>query len=90
MPGRIDIAAADRGARVSLSVADNGRGIAGKDRERIFELFRRTGPQDQPGEGIGLAHVRMLVRRLGGSIKVDSELGAGTIFTVDLPKVWMP
>ena len=46
---------------------DNGRGIATQDHERVFDLFRRAGAQDQPGEGIGLAHVRALVRRLGGA-----------------------
>ena len=44
----------------AIEVADNGRGIAPQDHERIFELFRRSGSQDQPGEGIGLAHVRAL------------------------------
>ena len=63
-------------------MADNGRGIAPQDHERIFELFRRSGAQDQPGEGIGLAHVRALVRRLGGEITVQSELGRGTTFQV--------
>ena len=65
--------------------SDNGRGIAAQDHERIFELFRRSGAQDQPGEGIGLAHVRALVRRLGGDITVRSELGHGTTFQIDLP-----
>src|SRR3546814_7908945 len=46
----------------------------------IFDLFRRAGVQDRPGEGIGLAHVRTLVRRLGGSIKVDSIPDQGTTF----------
>ena len=41
------------------------------DHERIFELFRRSGRQDRPGEGLGLAFVRNSVRRLGGSIDVE-------------------
>lgn len=49
---------------IRVHVADNGRGIAEGDRERVFELFRRAGRQDRPGEGIGLAHVRALARRL--------------------------
>ena len=69
-----------------VEVADNGRGIAAQDHERIFELFRRSGAQDRPGEGIGLAHVRALVRRLGGDITVQSELGRGTTFQVALPR----
>ena len=58
-------------------VEDNGRGIDPKDFERVFDLFRRAGVQDQPGEGIGLAHVRALVRRLGGTISRIVPAGGG-------------
>ncbi|WP_242519970.1 sensor histidine kinase, partial [Rhodospirillum rubrum] len=74
----------DRG-RALFQVADTGRGIEPKDHERIFDLFRRSGEQDQPGEGIGLAHVRTLVRRLGGEITVGSVPGQGTTFHITLP-----
>jgi signal transduction histidine kinase len=70
---------------VRIEVKDNGRGIAPEDRERVFELFRRAGHQNQPGEGIGLAHVRSLVRNLGGDITVESAIGAGSTFIVKLP-----
>ena len=70
---------------VRIEVADNGRGIAPEDHERVFELFRRSGTQDKPGEGIGLAHVRSLVRNLGGEITVTSTLGGGATFVVRLP-----
>jgi signal transduction histidine kinase len=78
------------GRSVLYEVTDNGRGIDGRDLERVFELFRRAGAQDQPGEGIGLAHVKTLVRRLGGAITVRSELNKGTTFTVRLPRRWLP
>jgi signal transduction histidine kinase len=71
-----------------IEVADNGRGIPEKDHQRIFDLFRRSGVQDRPGEGIGLAHVRALVRRLGGKISVKSRPGEGSVFTVTLPLDW--
>jgi signal transduction histidine kinase len=87
-PVRIRIDSEERGNFVVIRVNDNGRGVDKKDYERIFELFRRAGVQDRPGEGIGLAHVRAMVRRLGGTIRVDSELGQGTTFTVILPKKW--
>ncbi|PJI42143.1 CHASE3 domain-containing protein [Ferrovibrio sp.] len=87
-PVRIRIDAEERGAFAVIRVADNGRGVDAKDYERIFELFRRAGVQDRPGEGIGLAHVRTMVRRLGGTIRVDSDLGQGTTFTIILPKRW--
>ena len=63
-------------------------GIDPKDHRRIFELFRRAGVQDKPGQGIGLAHVRALVRRLGGTMSVSSELGSGSTFVVTLPINW--
>ncbi len=74
------------GRSISIAIEDNGRGIAKQDHERVFELFRRSGPQDQRGEGIGLAHVRAMVRNLGGDITLSSELGYGTTFKVILPK----
>jgi len=69
-------------------VVDNGRGIDASDHQRVFDLFRRSGRHDRPGEGIGLAHVRALVRRLGGTIELKSEVGLGSTFTVSLPLRW--
>ena len=66
-------------------VVDNGRGIDAKDFERVFELFRRSGEQNTQGEGIGLAYVRNLARRLGGNVAVRSDFGKGSTFTVTLP-----
>jgi len=71
-----------------FEIADNGRGIDPKDHQRIFDLFRRAGTQDRPGQGIGLAHVRALVRRLGGTMSVQSELNNGSTFTITLPIAW--
>jgi signal transduction histidine kinase len=85
-PGQIDIGGQETATLVTYEVRDNGRGIDSADHQRIFDLFRRAGPQDVPGEGIGLAHVRALVRRLGGYMGVSSEPGRGSIFTITLPK----
>ena len=71
--------------KVQIDVTDNGRGIGRDDLERVFDLFRRAGFQDQPGEGIGLAHVRTLVRNLGGDVKLASKLNTGTTISVVLP-----
>ncbi|WGD48827.1 CHASE3 domain-containing protein [Bradyrhizobium sp. CB1650] len=71
-----------------FEISDNGRGIDPRDHQRIFDLFRRAGTQDKPGQGIGLAHVRALVRRLGGTMAVSSELNAGSTFTITLPMTW--
>ena len=84
-PGRIEIRGRREGLRVLIEVADNGRGIDPRDHDRVFDLFRRSGVQDQPGEGIGLAHVRALAYRIGGTIGVRSALGEGAVFTVNLP-----
>lgn len=73
------------GGWIVYHVADNGRGISDRDHERIFELFRRAGRQDRPGEGLGLAFVRNSVRRLGGDIEVRSELGKGSTFILKFP-----
>jgi signal transduction histidine kinase len=74
------------GQRVVVEVQDNGRGIAKQDHDRVFDLFRRSGKQDRPGEGIGLAHVRTMARNLGGEITLQSELAQGTIIKLDLPR----
>jgi signal transduction histidine kinase len=84
-PGVIRIRGEASGARVTYEVIDNGRGIDPKDHQRIFDLFRRAGAQDLPGEGIGLAQVRALIHRLGGWIEVDSKLGEGSTFRLNLP-----
>ncbi|HWW12897.1 MAG TPA: ATP-binding protein [Brevundimonas sp.] len=84
-PGRIVVSGQTQGDWIVYRIEDNGRGIAPKDHERIFELFRRSGRQDRAGEGLGLAFVRNSVRRLGGDITVDSELGKGSTFTLKFP-----
>jgi signal transduction histidine kinase len=84
-PGRINVYGRNEGRFVRYEVADNGRGIADRDRERVFELFRRAGAQNTTGEGIGLAHVRALLRRMGGSIDCESQVDVGSRFTVLLP-----
>lgn len=84
-PGRIVVRGRREGLRAIYEVQDNGRGIDPKDHERIFDLFRRSGMQDQPGEGIGLAHVRALAYRLGGVISVQSALDQGSTFSLSLP-----
>ena len=85
VPGEIVVRGTSDARRARFEVEDNGRGVDPNDHERIFELFRRSGVQDQRGEGIGLAHVRALAYRLGGSVTIQSTLGQGSTFIVDLP-----
>jgi signal transduction histidine kinase len=88
VPGIITVKGRTKLGFAIFEVADNGRGIDPKDHQRIFDLFRRAGTQDKPGQGIGLAHVRALVRRLGGTMSVNSELNNGSSFTITLPLQW--
>ena len=88
VPGEITVRGRTKLGFAIFEVADNGRGIDPKDHQRIFDLFRRAGTQDKPGQGIGLAHVRALVRRLGGTMSVASELHQGSTFTITLPINW--
>jgi signal transduction histidine kinase len=87
-PGDIRVCGRTKLGFAIFDVTDNGRGIDPRDHRRIFDLFRRAGTQDKPGQGIGLAHVRALVRRLGGTMSVSSELHNGSTFTITLPIAW--
>src|SRR5882762_8160812 len=88
VPGDIQVKGRTKLGFAIFEVIDNGRGIDARDHQRIFDLFRRAGTQDKPGQGIGLAHVRALVRRLGGTMSVASELNRGSTFTITLPINW--
>ncbi|MDR3462106.1 MAG: CHASE3 domain-containing protein [Beijerinckiaceae bacterium] len=83
--GRVVVRGRRVGGNVLIEIEDNGRGVAPSDQDRIFDLFRRAGKQDRPGEGIGLAHVRALVRRLGGEIAMKSDGTTGSVFSITLP-----
>ncbi len=75
------------GSNVVYSIADNGSGIAPADQNKIWELFRRVGNDTFiTGEGIGLSIARRIVERLGGRIWVESEIGSGSRFFVQLPR----
>lgn len=72
-----------------LRVADDGRGIAPENLDRIFERFRRVDAsrsRHTGGAGLGLAIVKQTVEAHGGTIAVTSEVGKGTVFVVRLPK----
>lgn len=71
---------------IIISVTDHGVGIAKKYQKKIFEQFYRIpATQHKNGYGIGLAMVKYAVKAHGGTIKVESELGKGSIFTFTIP-----
>jgi len=72
---------------VRLVVRDHGIGISAKEQARIFERFERAVPvRHYGGFGLGLWLVRQLVETLGGAVRVESRLGDGATFTVELPR----
>ncbi len=85
-PGQIEVSAEETADTTVFHVRDNGRGIAEDDMDKLFVPFRRLGPQDVPGEGMGLAFVRTLLQRLGGTIECHSQFGVGTTFSFMLPR----
>jgi signal transduction histidine kinase len=81
----IDIRVGRDADRARLVVRDHGIGIAAADLPRIFERFERAAARHIGGFGLGLWIVRQVVDALGGTIAVESRLGSGSIFIVELP-----
>lgn|GEM_PF-4965486 len=80
----ISIRAEHCGPRVVISVCDNGIGIPPGTQRHLFGIFQRHESRGE-GTGIGLAIVRKLAERMGGSVGVQSEVGKGSRFWLDLP-----
>ena len=75
---------------VLLSVTDHGPGIPASEQEKIFERFYRLGSElrrETPGVGIGLSIVKHVVEAHGGRMRVASEVGKGSRFTIELPGI---
>ena len=86
-PPAIEITADERPDRWEFAVADDGIGIDPEKTDRIFEVFKRLhGRNEHDGTGIGLSICQEIVENHGGEIRVDSEPGEGSTFTVTLPK----
>jgi signal transduction histidine kinase len=76
------------GGHVTLTVADTGLGIPSRDLPRVFERFYRVDrarSRETGGTGLGLSIVKHVAENHGGSVRVESELGAGSTFEVRLP-----
>ncbi len=77
----IHVSAAQRGSDWVIQVKDNGLGIPREDYARVFKPFVRLASRDVPGTGLGLAVCKKIVEGFGGTIWVESELGAGSTFS---------
>jgi signal transduction histidine kinase len=75
----------ERDDNIRFSVRDHGIGIAPEHQERIFGVFEKLN-NDYDGTGIGLSIVKRAVTRMGGKIGVESQLGSGSLFWVELPR----
>ena len=85
--GRVEIAATPRDGTIMVAVSDTGPGIAPEQRERIFERFAQAAEAGEIGAaGLGLAIVRDIVQAHGGRILLDSTVGHGSCFTLELPR----
>jgi signal transduction histidine kinase len=85
--GKISVSVAQWEMYVKLDVADTGKGIPESRQAAIFRRFyREEEVHNQPGVGIGLYLAREIVTRQGGYIKVTSEVGRGSVFSVFLPR----
>lgn len=85
--GSLTVGLEMRAEEYTLRFADTGYGLSPEDQERLFgRFFRADAHRDIEGTGLGLSVVKAVVERHGGSIQVESALGEGTTFTVDLPQ----
>ncbi len=86
--GKISVTSKVDGENIFVSIADNGVGIAQEHFEKIFERFFRVGAvEDVKGGGLGLTIARWIADSHGIKIKIASELGKGTIFTLIIPNL---
>jgi PAS domain S-box-containing protein len=90
--GGIDVSCRRRGEKLDVIVRDTGIGIPADQTERVFEEFYQIdqGARRPEGLGLGLSIVRRLALLLNASIRIDSESGVGTAFTVTLPRAELP
>ena len=87
--GTIKVASAVKGKKILLSISDTGIGIAKENQSKIFDRFFRIDTEDlvseANGSGLGLSIAKWIADEHGIKISVDSELGKGTTFTLEIP-----
>lgn len=89
--GKIILATQETDGEIIVTIEDQGSGIDPGDLPNIFDAFHRgRGTEKEEGSGVGLAAVKAIVEGHGGRIRVKSDLGKGSTFTVVLPKAGRP
>ncbi len=85
--GTITVVAASAGDRVRITISDQGPGIAGRFQSRVFERFYRVDgvTRVKKGSGLGLSIVKHIAHAHNGDIQLESDIGAGSRFTLSLP-----
>ena len=87
--GRVTVTVTEVNSQIAIAIRDTGIGIAVADREKIFEAFRQadqTFTRQHAGTGLGLAITDSLVKMMGGKISLDSQVGRGSTFTIEIPR----
>ena len=83
----IEVTVSSEGGRARLQVRDHGAGIVASEVARVFERFERAvSRRDRPGFGLGLWIARQILLAHGGELAIESEAGAGSVFTATLPR----
>jgi signal transduction histidine kinase len=85
--GKINLSARVAEGKIQFRVQDTGIGINQEDLPHVFEPFYRGKSVSNEGSGLGLAMVESVVKAHGGNVRVESEPGSGSIFTIELPNI---
>ncbi len=87
--GYVELLSDEKNGVVEISLADNGTGISGEDQKKLFRVdavYTTYGTRDEKGSGLGLLLCKEFVEKQGGTIRLSSQEGEGSVFTFSIPK----
>ncbi len=87
--GSVELLSDEQNGMVEISVADDGTGISGEDQKKLFRVdsvYTTHGTHDEKGSGLGLLLCKEFVEKQGGTIRLSSRKGKGSVFTFSIPK----
>ena len=85
--GKVSISYKKSGDKLFITIEDNGIGISSDDQKRVFDAYYRGhGTSSVSGEGIGLYVVKENLKKIEGIVSVDSEVGKGSQFSIQIPR----